>query len=410
MKIIGSRQLVGRLTLFAALASFFALSQAFRTLPSIILPALADEFDASPAALAKIGMIFHISFALLQLPCGIALDRFALRSVFTLALTIVVLGALVSAYAGSIEELYAGQLLLGAGCAPALVGAMVQIARTEPPQSFPFLIGMVMSVGSVGILATSAPFAWLVSVCSWSATFFVLGSATVVVLILSTAILPACNANQRPNALSQAKGSRRLLREPALWGLLTVAFVSYSSVLTIRALWIVPLFRDRYELSLNATGGIAFVFSLAIAFSPMFMGWIARRGANLNVAVLTAGIAIAASSALLGAQLPLGMAADIALVLLLGLMSAINIQIYSIAKSTTIRSGEGRLLSLVNLATFAGIAFAQWGSGVVGDAALSAGMNYANVICLAIASFCLIGVSIFAFLPKLRNETNGPKN
>jgi len=145
-----------------ALTTAFALSQAFRTAPAIMAPPLQGEFGLSAQALGIYAGAFHLAFGALQLFMGVGIDLHGVRRTVLFAFPVAMAGAVVSALAPSFAVLVAGQVLIGIGCAPAFLVCTVFIARHFPAERFAAVSGLTLGLGSVGMLLTGTPLAWLI--------------------------------------------------------------------------------------------------------------------------------------------------------------------------------------------------------------------------------------------------------
>lgn len=134
--------------MLAALVFVFVLSHAFRTVTGIAAEPLAADFNASAQALGAIAGSFHLAFALAQPAVGISLDRYGPGTTVLVAFVIALLGGVVSATAHRVDMLILGQSLLGIGCAPALLAAMVLVSRRYPPEKFASLSGIILAMGA----------------------------------------------------------------------------------------------------------------------------------------------------------------------------------------------------------------------------------------------------------------------
>src|SRR5262249_7862318 len=150
-----------------ALTTGFSLSQAFRSLPAIMTPPLQREFALSAQALGVFAGAFHFSFGALQFAMGIGIDVFGLRRTVLFFSPLAILGAGISAAATGFGWLVLGQVLTGIGCAPAFLVCTVFIARAFPPERFAAVSGLILGVGSIGLLLTGTPLAWLIEHSSW---------------------------------------------------------------------------------------------------------------------------------------------------------------------------------------------------------------------------------------------------
>lgn len=102
--------------MLVCLLTGFALSQAFRTVTSIIADGLRTDFGLSAQSLGSFAGLFALSFGVAQLLMGIGMDIYGLRRTVLLAFPLSIAGAALSALAPSYSWLMLGQLLIGVGC------------------------------------------------------------------------------------------------------------------------------------------------------------------------------------------------------------------------------------------------------------------------------------------------------
>ena len=99
--------------MYLCLLSAFALSQAYRTVTSIIAAGLQADFGISPDSLGAFAGLFGLSFGVTQLLMGIGMDLYGLRRTVLVVFPLAGLGAAVSALAPGYGWLMVGQLLIG---------------------------------------------------------------------------------------------------------------------------------------------------------------------------------------------------------------------------------------------------------------------------------------------------------
>jgi MFS family permease len=104
-------------------------------------PGLRREFGLSTEELGIYAGAFHLSFALAQIPMGLALDLYGVRKTVGSAFLLAVAGALLSFIATGFPVLMLGQLLIGIGCAPAFVGSLFFDQESRVPKER--LLGIV---------------------------------------------------------------------------------------------------------------------------------------------------------------------------------------------------------------------------------------------------------------------------
>src|SRR5262245_45974182 len=114
--------------LFAApllvLALGHMLSNMLRTLPAIAADVISIDIAVSPESLARLTGAYHFAFAAGQIPVGVALDRYGVRTVSLTLFSIVALGAVLATSVGGAAGFLVAQIVLGIGCCGMLLCPM----------------------------------------------------------------------------------------------------------------------------------------------------------------------------------------------------------------------------------------------------------------------------------------------
>ena len=230
------------------LASAFTLSQAFRTLAAIMGPPLAAQLALTPQQLGLWAAAFHFSFGVMQLAMGVSLDLYGVRRTILMAFPMAIAGALLSSQASSYAQLMVGQMLIGTGCAPAFLVCTVFISHHFSAQRFTAISGLIMSLSSIGVLATATPLAWLIEASDWRWGFGVLAGCAMLAwgaiwwLVREPAAATAdASGADKPSALGALRGLLGLFKLPQTLGLVAYAAVAYAGFITLRGLWLGPL-------------------------------------------------------------------------------------------------------------------------------------------------------------------------
>jgi MFS transporter, ACS family, D-galactonate transporter len=147
-----------------------------RTVLGIAAPYLSKELELTPASMGLVFSAFSWSYALLQIPGGVFLDRFGTRATYTLALT---LWSGFTALMGVVQGLPALILTrIGVGtfeapCFP----ANSRILATWFPQQERARANSIYSVGQyAGIAFLSLPLFWVTQQFGWRSLFFLAGA------------------------------------------------------------------------------------------------------------------------------------------------------------------------------------------------------------------------------------------
>lgn len=392
-----------------ALTTAFALSQAFRTVAAILAAPLQAEFGLSAQALGLFAGAFHFAFGALQLLMGIGIDLQGVRRTVLAAFPLAIVGAAVSALAPNFPVLVVGQVLIGVGCAPAFLVCTVFIARQFPAERFAAVSGLTLGLGSLGMLLTGTPLAWLVQATSWRTGFWALGGVSVLAwgLILWLVREPpapvALYDSPRPSVLGALRSYGALFALPHTRGILALAWVTYASFISLRGLWLGPLLIERHGFSLVQSGNVAIAVSVVGMFGPVLFGRFdpgaARRrwivGFTLTVAAVFGVMAFDPGAAL-----------DVTGLIAVGVLSGYIVLQYADVKAAYPAAMTGRAMAVFTMAMFLGVAVMQWFTGAVASLASAHGVDPFLSVLLTIAGLLLTGAGAFVFLPKPGDEPN----
>jgi predicted MFS family arabinose efflux permease len=387
-----------------ALTTAFAMSQAYRTVATVLATPLQAEFHLSPQQLGTFAGAFHFAFGAMQLFVGIGIDLHGVRRTVLTGFPLAVAGTVLSALAPSYGTLVFGQVLIGIGCAPAFLACTVFIARSFAPARFAAMSGTVMSIGGVGLLATGTPLAWLVQASSWRMGFWVLGGFSLAAWALIARTVHGPESSKAETGAPHESLGRAaltfvsLFRLPYTAGIVALSFVCYASFISLRGLWLGPMLIERYGFSLVQSGTVALGVSLVSLLSPSVFGRLdpgndKRRRWLITCTLISAAMYIALA-------LFHQAVADIVLTLAIGMLSGYMILQYAQVRVAYPQRIVGRALALFTMSMFLGVAVMQWLTGLIASIAKSQGVEIFAPVLLTIAALLVIGTLAFAWLPR----------
>lgn len=399
--------------MLCAMASAFLLSQAYRTFPGVTAGQIAAEFSLSQKQVGEFAALFHLAFALMQVAVGVSLDRYGSRRTLTWFFSLTIAGALVAASATSFTMLMVGQALIGFGCAPGLLASLVFIGRHLPPEKLSAMSGLIMSIGSIGTLMTATPLAWLVEHYSWRAGFVSLGALSA--LSVASCLLlvekdPDNPAARGESIIGSFKNLAAVVFQKQAAAILLLAGVIYAVQMSVRALWLAPLFMERFGYSLVAAGNVVLMMSVAMIFGPAIFGRLDPGPRHRRLMIRSLGLLLAALVAALGLTPASAPMLALVLCLLLALEGGFGVLQYSDCRDSYPPEEQGRALSALTMAMFLGVAVVQWLSSVVAGWSALVGLDSLTAAYLFLAALCITGVVAFTVLPqppRLRELASG---
>ena len=382
------------------LISGFAMSQAFRTAAAVMAPPLQQSFGLTPEQLGLFAGAFHFAFGALQLFMGMGIDVYGTRRTVLAVFPLTIVGAFITASSDSYAGLIAGQVLTGIGCAPAFLACTVFIARRFPPGQYASVNGAALGIGSVGLLLTGTPLAWIIDSWSWRAGYVAMAvcaaAAWLAILLLVKEDLPMRSAD-RPRVLDALRGYGVLFRLPHTLGVIGLALFTYASFLSLRGLWLGPLLIDRYGFTLVQSGNVALAVSVVGMLAPPIFGRLDPGDARRRAWIIGYTLTCATIFALMALRLP--SAAEVALSIAIGFVSGYMVMQYSDVRATYPPQMTGRAMAVFTMAMFLGVALMQWLTGLAASAAAVFQVETYTAVLGSIAGFLVLGTLLFRFLP-----------
>jgi MFS family permease len=360
------------LAIVATLGVLYIVSQFLRNSIGVIAPNLASELDLSPLELGLLSSMYFFVFAAVQLPLGVALDRFGPKLCMLVSAAITVAGAVVFALSSNVTGLVTGRALLGLGTACFLIAPLALYARWFAPERFSTLGGIHLGIGSLGALLATAPLAFATASFGWRATFLGVGAFTVVIAVLTWIIVsdepPGVRTQPRRESLRESvAGIWAVIRTPSIGRIFLIQLASYPSYILVVSLWGGPYLTHIYGYDLKGRGEILFVAALAQIIGSFFWGPSDRLFGRHKIPVLiactmsfTALASLAAFGVMSGPLL-------IAVFALLGFSTGQVSVVLSHGRSLVPPHLLGRAMTLLNIGTMGGGFVVQFISGAVID-------------------------------------------
>lgn len=378
----------------------FALSQAFRTSAAIVAPALSQAFALTPQQLGLFAAAFHFSFAGLQLFMGMGIDVYGPRRTILTVFPLAIAGALVTASAKGFGTLVLGQMLTGIGCAPAFLVCTVFISRRFPPARFAAVNGAALGIGSVGLLLTGTPLAWVVEHLSWRWGFAGLSALAALAWLAIFVFVrdDGGRAHGELHVMEALRGYGELFRLPHTLGIFALALTTYSSFMTLRGLWLGPMLIERHGFTLVQAGNVAIALSVIGMFGPPLFGRLDPGESRRRRWII--GCALANAAAFVVMAFGPGAKTEVGLALLVGLLSGFGSLQYADVRSAYSPHMTGRAMAVFTMAMFLGVAVMQWFTGGVASAAAGLGMERYAAVLGAVASSLCLGTLAFRLLPR----------
>ena len=353
--------------MFVPFAAGFFLSYLFRNVNAVIAKDLAAEFSLSSADVGLLTSMYLLSFAAMQVPVGVFLDRYGPRRVVASLLCIAGLGALGFALAGSSGELALGRALFGVGVSACLMGRIKAFTLWFPLARLATLTGWMIAFGGLGGLAATSPLEALLTPLGWRAVFVGMAAgcalaAAAIFFIVPEKPLPG--AGEGWGVAFARMG--RVFGTLSFWRIGLPLMVCHGAYQAMQGLWLAPWLTDVGGLARAAMAAHLFATALAYAIGALFYGWLAdfladRGVSRLGLYKLGTAISVAAFVAIAFDLVP----AKMPLLMVYGFCSISAALAYALLTRHFPPEMTGRVNTAANVAMFFVSFLCQFGIGVV---------------------------------------------
>jgi MFS family permease len=232
----------------------------------------------------------------MMIPVGLLYDRFPIRRLLVIALTILALGNVMFASMTNWYGLLAARLFMGFGSAFAFVGVLVIIRTWFPSRLFALLVGLTQLMAALGAMMGETPVAALVHSMGWRYASFLFAFIAVLLacLVFATMREPIKTKTLLNWPLIRAS-LKTLFKNTQTYWVACFAFLSWGPVVIYAELWGSTFLQTLYGVSIAKASVGALMMWIGIAISAPILGYLNQRYSNKSLMTISMLIALVAS-------------------------------------------------------------------------------------------------------------------
>lgn len=270
----------------------YVLAVAHRSSFGVAPLTAAQRFDVPATVLSLFAVLQLGTYALMQLPMGMALDAWGPRRMLTSGALLMAAGQLGMAFAPDVGVAILARVLLGTGDAAVFISVLRLVWTWFDARRVPLLTQVTGLVGQLGQVVAAVPFALALHRYGWTPAFAAMAGVG-----LLTAVVAVTGV--RPGPQDQAPLGRRLdglgatLTSPGTWLGFFAHLLGGVSINTFLLMWGVPFLVEGQGLTTGqASGLLSLSTGVAIVAGPVVGEFTARHPlrrtwGTLAVAALT---------------------------------------------------------------------------------------------------------------------------
>ncbi len=293
------------LRVFLPFTAAFFIAYLFRSINALIASDLSAELALDAADMGLLTSVYFLTFAALQVPVGIWLDRYGPRRVEATMMLFAVAGALLFAMSKGFALLTLSRALIGLGVAASFIGGLKAIAQWFPKDRVSTMNGYLLMLGALGALSATSPARVLLDWGGgWRGLFVILAAATAVCALVIWIVAPEA-ASAKPPVKEQTLASlKTIYGDSRFWRVAPLSATCAGTTWAMQSLWAAPWLSDVDGLPAAEVTSHLLIMAVALCSAAVPLGMIAdrlrRRGIGPQVPLgVVATMVVAAQLALI---------------------------------------------------------------------------------------------------------------
>ncbi len=341
------------------------LSSLLRNVNAVLASHLVGALALTPGELGLLTSAFFFAFALVQLPVGIALDRFGPRRVQLVMMLVGSVGALLFGHGERFGQLLLARAVMGFGLGGCFMAAVKAVSSWIAPNRLPSVHGYLIAVGGLGAASATMPVRLALDYTDWRGLFVVLAGLVACCGLLVALLYPRTEGPS-PNRGPLGAALRQVFRAPVFRTTASLVLVPHAVFFGIQGLWIGRWLSDAARFPDHAVAYLLYMGMASVIFGAIAVGmiteWAGRRGiVPLDVAAAGITLFLLVQAAFVAGYKPSYQLLSV-LFTLVGTITGIE---YAIIAQSMPRELTGRAATCLNLLIFIGAFVVQAGFGLL---------------------------------------------
>lgn len=273
--MIGKRRRGLEIYLLMILA--YLILQVFRTGLTAIKTDLEETFFLTAVQYSNLSSAFFYSYALMQIPAGIMIDRLGPRRIASGGVLLMGISVFLCTVVTKYEFFFAARLLMGAGAGTIFLSILKLQTIWFDKGWFGTLTGITTFLGNLGGALSQAPLVLLVSVVSWRQAYSFMAIGTIVLGgMIAYCAKDAPEQERLPENQPQASASTfesfiRVIKNRTIYIPACINFIDQGIFFCIMT-WAMPALIDVYQINALQAGVVTVFPPISAAVTSLAAG------------------------------------------------------------------------------------------------------------------------------------------
>ncbi len=259
-----------------------------RMAPAVMVDELMRDFNISGAIMGNLSATYFYSYAAMQIPSGLLVDKIGPRRLSSYACGVFALGVFIFAWGPSLHFAYAGRFLVGASVAVAFITCMKLAGHWFPTNKFATVTGVSLLFGNIGGVLAGVPLSEAVAIVGWRTAMATSGIITLFAALVIWLVVRddpgeygyrsyAHTSVQNNGSLPPWAALKSVVGRRDTWLLFFAGGFSTAPVLVFAGLWGVPYLMQVHGLERTQAATITSTMLIAWAIGGPMLGALSDR-------------------------------------------------------------------------------------------------------------------------------------
>ncbi len=275
----------------------FILVLFFRLSTAVITDNLSNELGFTQLQISNIASLALYSYAIMQIPSGILIDKYGARKISSIGMIIGGIGSILFGFMNNIYLAYISRIMVGAGTSVIILSMFKLQGNWFKKEEFASITTKFSFIGNLGSVCATFPLVYLNDFIGWRNSFILIGTIGVVIgfsiYIIVRDTPKEYNFDEinivEVQQIKLKEGLKSVFTNKATWynSLILFSLVGISTAFT--SLWGVSYITDVYDVSKNVSAFIISFFTYGFVAGSIIMNFLFSKIEGSNFKILKVG-------------------------------------------------------------------------------------------------------------------------